>query len=143
MAAGEHDCHSATISPQVLHELVILKFDASKQPGVGKPDPAPSGLYGSHATPERLQEVAKVDPFRAADVHWKLASTDIDYLANNGAELQRAIEAEPVMKQRLEDALQLFTGGLLESKAKIEKVFSEISVSWAYSAVVFGRLTAM
>lgn len=126
MAAGEHGCHSATISPQVLDELASLKYDGSKQPGAGKPKPAPSGLYDSYATPERLRKVSKVDPLWAAEADWKLASTDVDYLANNGEELQRAIEADPVTKQRLEDALKLFTGGLLESKAKIEKVFLEV-----------------
>ena len=126
MAAGEHGCHSATISPQVLDELASLKYDRSKQPGSEKPKPSSSGLYDSYATPERLREVSKVDPLWAAEVDWKLASTDVDYLANDGEELQKAIEADPVTKQRLEDALKLFTGGLLESKAKIEKFFAEV-----------------
>ncbi|KXS93913.1 hypothetical protein AC578_1860 [Pseudocercospora eumusae] len=126
MAAGEHGCHSATISPQVLDELAGLQYDGSKQPGEGKPKPQPSGLYASYSTPERLREVSKVDPLWAGETDWKLASTEIDYLANNGEELAKAIEADPVTKQRLKDALELFTGGLLESKAKIEKAFQEV-----------------
>lgn len=33
MAAGEHGCHSATISPEVLNELAKLEYDGTKQPG--------------------------------------------------------------------------------------------------------------
>jgi transaldolase len=124
MAAGEHGCHSATISPQVLDELASLQYDGSKQPGEGKPKPA--NVYAGYKTPERLLKVSQVDPLTAANVDAKLASTDIDYLANNGAELEKAIKADPVTTQRLKDALELFTGGLLESKAKIEKAFQEV-----------------
>lgn len=124
MAAGEHGCHSATISPQVLDELAGLQYDGTKQPGEGKPKPA--NVYAGYKTPERLVKVSKVDPLAAAEVDSKLASTDVDYLASNGAELDKAIAADPIATQRLKDALELFTGGLLESKAKIEKAFAEV-----------------
>lgn len=124
MAAGEHGCHSATISPQVLDELSTLTYDGSKQPGEGKPKPA--HMYAGYKTPGRLAEVSKIDPLAAASIDAKIASTDIDYLANNGEELQKAIKADPVTSQRLDDALKLFTGGLLESKAKIEKWFEQV-----------------
>jgi len=123
MAAGEHGCHSATISPQVLDELASLQYDGSKQPGEGKPKPA--NVYADAKTSKRLAEVSKIDPLTAKDIDAKLASTDIDYLANNGAELEKAIKADPITSQRLKDALELFTGGLLESKAKIEKQFEQ------------------
>jgi transaldolase len=124
MAAGEHGCHSATISPQVLDELSKLTFDGSKQPGEGKPKPA--HMYAGYKTPDRLAEVSKIDPLAAASIDAKIASTDIDYLANNGEELQKAIKADPVTSQRLDDALKLFTGGLMESKTKIEKWFEQV-----------------
>ena len=120
MAAGEHGCHSATISPQVLDELAGLQYDGSKQPGEGKPKPAHP--YAEYCTPARLRDVSKVDPLSKGKAS---LSTDIDYLANGGAELQKAIEADPVTTQRLKDALELFTGGLLESKAKIEAQFQQ------------------
>ncbi|KAI7258043.1 aldolase [Hortaea werneckii] len=124
MAAGEHGCHSATISPQVLDELAKLQYDGTQQPGEGKPKP--SHVYANYQTPDRLIKVSKVDPLLAADIDAKLASTEIDYLANGGEELEKAINADPVTKQRLADALELFTGGLLESKAKIEAWFEEV-----------------
>jgi transaldolase len=124
MAAGEHGCHSATISPQVLDELAGLQYDGSKQLGEGRPKPA--NVYAGYKTPDRLIKVSQIDPLAAANIDAKLASTDVDYLANNGAELDKAIKADPVTSARLKDALELFTGGLLESKAKIEKAFNEV-----------------
>ena len=124
MAAGEHGCHSATISPQALDELATLQYDGSKHPGEGKPKPAQ--VYTDYKTPELLVKVSKIDPLVAADIDVKLASTDIDYLADNGAELEKATKADPVTSARLRDALDLITGGLLESKAKIEKAFQEV-----------------
>jgi transaldolase len=108
----------------VLDELSKLEYDGSKQPGEGKPKPA--NVYAGYKTPERLVKVSKVDPLVAANIDAKLASTEIDYLANNGAELDKANAADPVTAQRLKDALELFTGGLMESKAKIEKAFAEV-----------------
>lgn len=125
MAAGEHGCHSATISPQVLDELASLQYDGTKQPGEGKPKPMDLSAYIDKKTPDRLREVSKIDPLQAKEIAQKLASTDVDYLANNGAELDKANEADPVTKARLDDALKLFTGGLMESKAKIEAQFAK------------------
>lgn len=124
MAAAEHGCHSATISPQVLDELASLEYDETKQPGEGKPKPA--HVYAGYKTPERLVKVSKIDPLTAAELDSAIADTGVNYLANNGAELDKAIQADPITKQRLEDALTLFTGGLMESKEKIEKAFSEV-----------------
>ncbi|CAD0026855.1 unnamed protein product [Aureobasidium pullulans] len=124
MAAGEHGCHSATISPQALDELSKLTYDGSKQPGEGKPKP--SNVYAGYKTPTRLAEVSKVDPLAAAEIDAKIASPDIKYLANDGKVLQKAIKADPVTSQRLDDALKLFISGLLESKAKIEEWFEQV-----------------
>ncbi|KAF7560694.1 hypothetical protein G7046_g3459 [Stylonectria norvegica] len=119
MAAGELGCHSATISHTVLNQLAALVYDGSKQPGEGVPKP--SNYYKSALpTPERLRKLATVDPLAAANWDGKLASTDIDYLANEGAELQKAIAADPITQNRLDIALELFTGGEERSKQKVE-----------------------
>ncbi|KAF2726576.1 aldolase [Polyplosphaeria fusca] len=119
MAAGEMGCHSATISHTCIEELAKLPYDGSKQPGAGVPKPNPYYKAGG-PTPERLRKLANVDPLAAADWDGKLASTDIDYLANNGAELEKAIKKDPVTVERLDIALKLFGGGIDESQAKIE-----------------------
>jgi transaldolase len=120
MAAGEMGCHHATISADVIKQLSKLEYNGTKQPGQGVPKPK-HPYKNAAATPVRLAKVSKTDPLAPADWDGKLASTDIDYLANNGAELEKAIEADPVTKTRLFEALELFKGGELRSKAAIEE----------------------
>ncbi|KAM0332094.1 hypothetical protein ACHAQA_002366 [Verticillium albo-atrum] len=125
MAAGEMGCHSATISHTVLNELAKLTFDATKQPG---PDvPKPAHVY-KNAGPvsDRLRKLLSIDPLAGPGWNGKLASTDVDYLANGGEELQKAIEADTVTKNRLAEALALFTGGQDRSQAKVEEVLKLI-----------------
>ncbi|KAJ7497726.1 hypothetical protein FB451DRAFT_1121453 [Mycena latifolia] len=127
MACGEMEMHHATISAQVLAELCAqpAKPSASARiPGVPKLDMT-KPYEGAPATPARLAAVSKSDPLTA---NWdgKLPSTDIDYLANNGAALAKAIEADPVTKQRLYDALELFKGGEMSSKEIIEKAIKDL-----------------
>lgn len=133
MAAGEMGCHHATISSDVLTQLSKLEYNGSKQPGEGVPKPmsaykngSPSAYKNASPTPSRLSKVAKTDPLAAATWDGKLASTDIDYLANNGAELEKAIEADPVTKTRLFEALDLFKGGEMRSKAAIEEAMGQV-----------------
>jgi transaldolase len=125
MAAGEMGAHHATISAQVLTELGKLPYDASKQPGEGVAKPMHPYIHAG-PTPTRLSKLSKTDPLAAAEWDGKLASTDIDYLANNGAELEKAIEADPITKTRLYDALELFKGGELRSKAAIEEAMKQV-----------------
>ncbi|KAF4970366.1 hypothetical protein FZEAL_10058 [Fusarium zealandicum] len=121
MAAGEMGCHSATISHTVLNELAKLPWDGSKQPGADVPKPV--HVYkNAGPCPARLQKLANIDPLAAAEWDGKLASTDVDYLANGGEALQQAIAADPVTQTRLFDALTLFTGGEERSKSKVEEV---------------------
>ena len=118
-------CHSATISHTVLQELAKLPYDSSKQPGEGVPKPA--HVYANaNPTPQRLRKLATVDPLAPAGWDGKLASTEVDYLANGGAELTKAIAADPASTARLKDALELFIGGEERSKAKVEQVLKEL-----------------
>ena len=125
MAAGEMGCHHATISAEVLTPLSKLPYDAGKQPGEGVPKPMHPYLNAG-PTPTRLAKLSKTDPLAVAEWDGKLASTDIDYLANNGAELAKAIEADPITKARLNDALELFKGGEMRSKAAIEDAMGQV-----------------
>lgn len=125
MAAGELGCHSATISHTVLNELAKLPYDGSKQPGEGVPKPNHAYKHAG-PTPARLQKLANIDPLAAADWDGKLASTDVDYLANGGAALAEAIAKDPIATTRLKDALELFTGGEERSKSKIETVLKTL-----------------
>ncbi|KAL5383664.1 hypothetical protein DPSP01_005769 [Paraphaeosphaeria sporulosa] len=121
MASGEMGCHSATISHTCIEALSKLSYDGTKQPGIGAPKPL--HVYKNPGpTPERLKKLMEIDPLASADWDGKLASTDIDYLANDGAELERAIKKDPMSVARLEDALKLFQDAIDESRAKIEDV---------------------
>ncbi|KAI0857047.1 hypothetical protein F4860DRAFT_370692 [Xylaria cubensis] len=128
MAAGEFGCHSATISHTVLDQLAKLKWNEPEQPGAGIPKPE-HPYKNPGPTPARLIELAKTDPLTA---NWdgKLASTDIDYLANNGAELEKAIEKDPIATNRLAEALKIFIGddenGETSSRKKCEEVIAHV-----------------
>ena len=125
MAAGEMGCHSATISHTVLNELAKLTYDGSKQPAEGQPKPQHVYMTSGPLS-DRLAKVAKTDPLAVADWDGKLADPNTDYLANNGAELQNVIAADPVTQQRLNDALDLFKGGEARSRVKIEALIEAL-----------------
>ncbi|KAJ4356391.1 uncharacterized protein N0V89_004424 [Didymosphaeria variabile] len=125
MASGEMGCHSATLSHTCIEALSKLTYDGTKQPGIGAPKPL--HVYQNPGpTPERLKRLMHMDPLASADWDGKLASTDVDYLANSGAELEKAIKKDPVSVARLEDALKLFQGAIDESRTKIEDVSKEV-----------------
>ncbi|KAJ7680737.1 hypothetical protein DFH06DRAFT_1315478 [Mycena polygramma] len=55
----------------------------------------------------------------------KLAATDIDYLADSGAGLEKAIDADLVTTQRIYDSLEVLKVGELSSRALIEEKIEE------------------
>ncbi|KAK2593543.1 hypothetical protein QQS21_008766 [Conoideocrella luteorostrata] len=119
MAAGELGCHSATIPYTVLDQLAQLEYDPAAQPGKGQPKPV--HVYKSPVpAPKRFDNFATTDPLASKTWDGKLASIDVDYLVDGGAELTKAIEADPVSKERLAIALELFINGELRSKDKVE-----------------------
>ncbi|KAJ7636838.1 hypothetical protein FB45DRAFT_788926 [Roridomyces roridus] len=127
MACGEMEMHHATISAEVLAQLAALPATSSPSariPGVPKVDMT-KPYENARPTPERLANVSKTDPIKP---EWDgvRASTDIDYLADNGKALQDAIERDPATKQRLYEALELFKGGELRSKALIEAAIADL-----------------
>lgn len=125
MAAGELGCHSATISHTVLNQLAELTYDGTKQPGEGAAKP--QHVYKTPApVPERLRKLANIDPLAGNGWDGKLASTEVDYLADGGAELQKAIEADAVSRERLAVALELFEGGENRSKDKVEAAMQAV-----------------
>ncbi|KAL4917186.1 hypothetical protein BDW62DRAFT_184344 [Aspergillus aurantiobrunneus] len=130
LAQGEIGVDSATVSQEVLSELAKLPYDGSSQPP-GVVD-IPKSAYPSHqnsaiATPKRLQHLAGTDPLAAADWDGKLASAEVDYLVGDGANLERAIQSDPIASGRMRDALGLFVKLEGESKALIEKTMAEVA----------------
>lgn len=128
MAAAEWGCHSATLSPKMLDELAKLQYDGAKQPGEGVPKPAPGVEFYSAAgpTPERLSKLITMDPLAVAEWDGKLASTEVDYLAKGGQELDSAVEKDPITKTRLAASLDMFKDAEIKSRAKIEAILSTL-----------------
>lgn len=125
MASAEMGCHSGTFSPAILDELAKLPYDGSKQPGASCPKPQHVYL-DTRPVPDRLKELAHTDPLTASKWDDAVAYTDVDYLANGGEELDKANAADPITKQRLEDALKCFVEAELRSKAQVEEILKLI-----------------
>ena len=126
MAAGEIGCHSATLPHYVLKDLAKLPYDSAQQPG-GEGVPKPVHPYRNAVpNPARLQEIARLDPLAPKTWDGKLASTDIDYLANQGAALDKANNEDPETKRRLHDAIEHFISVERQSQAKIEDAMKAV-----------------
>ncbi|KAK7748163.1 hypothetical protein SLS53_001418 [Cytospora paraplurivora] len=125
LAAAEFGCHSATLSPRIIQELAKLEYDGTRQPGEGgipKPQPDVEFYQADWPAPSRLQKLAGTDPLAAKDWDGKLASTEVDYLANGGKEVEEAIRKDPISDSRLKEALKIFTAAEDRSRKRIEDV---------------------
>ncbi|PVH71905.1 aldolase [Cadophora sp. DSE1049] len=119
IAAAELGCYSATLSPTTLDELSQAMYDRSMNLGTKV---LKSDLVNmiSNQVPERLRDLLKTDPLIPGG--FRPARTDIDYLANNGAELEKAILSDAACKVRLNDAIAMFMRAETASKTLIEGV---------------------
>ncbi|RJE18938.1 Transaldolase [Aspergillus sclerotialis] len=119
MAMGELGCHHATVPGDVINQLSLLNLESNPPPGHDAPKktgvPSP-----------RVIHLAKTDPLAGPGWDGKLAFTDVDYLANNGAALDQAINDDPITKRGLHEALEGFKTNELQSKNAIEEVLKQI-----------------
>jgi transaldolase len=130
LAQGEFGVDSATVSAEVLSQLATIPYDRSARPSgiVDVPKPQyPEHQNSVFSTPKRLQHLAAADPLAAADWDGSIASTDVDYLKHNGAELEKAIKADPIASARISDALGVFLKVEGESRELIEGVMKEVA----------------
>ncbi|PLB48655.1 aldolase [Aspergillus steynii IBT 23096] len=125
MAAGELGCQSATISHQVLAQMANYPYERSKQPGQGEPK-LQHPYKRASLTPQRLYPIADLDTL--ASPHWdgKLPSTDLDYLVDGGAKIDKANNADDTTRKRLSEALDSFVAAEKRSQAKIESAMASI-----------------
>jgi transaldolase len=118
MAMAEMGCQHATIAEGVLASLASLTLETAP-------------LQGDHSIKhwgsptERLLHLTKIDPLAGPGWDGTLASTEVDYLADNGAALDKAIEEDAVTKKAVAFALEMFQGMELQSKAAIEEILKE------------------
>lgn len=106
MAASEIGCHSATIAHQVLKELADLPYNSWQQPGEGVLNPV-HPYVGAASTPVHLSRLAGIDPLAPASWNGELTSTDVDCLANKGAKLDAADDADLETKRQLPDTVEV------------------------------------
>ncbi|TLS21562.1 uncharacterized protein PpBr36_10291 [Pyricularia pennisetigena] len=124
MAAAEMGCQSATLSREILTKLAETPYDAAAQPGEGRPKPA-HAYDAPEPLPARLRPLLERDPLTEG---WdgSMPSADVDYLADGGAALQRAIDADPATRKRVRDALDFFVDAEERSRRRIEAVVAAL-----------------
>ncbi|KAI6363989.1 hypothetical protein MCOR25_005725 [Pyricularia grisea] len=124
MAAAEMGCQSATLSREILTKLAETPYDATTQPGEGRPKPA-HAYEAPEPLPARLRSLLEQDPLTE---RWdgSMPSADVDYLADGGAALQKAIESDPATRKRIHDALEFFVDAEERSRKRVEAVMATL-----------------
>ncbi|EGX88859.1 transaldolase [Cordyceps militaris CM01] len=114
MAMAELGCAHATIPENILAELAARDVESTPPP------PYQSAAPGLPAA--RLTHLAATDPLGAA---WD-GDVDVDYLANGGEALHKAIEADPMTKRGLAEALDMFRECEKQSREAIEQAMKQV-----------------
>ncbi|KAJ6780678.1 hypothetical protein PWT90_01338 [Aphanocladium album] len=118
MAMAEFGCEHATIPENILADL--RRLDVETNP----PPPCQGQATGVPAA--RLAHLAETDPLAGDGWDGKVASVEVDYLANGGEKLQEAIEKDPMTKRGLQEALEMFQECERQSRAAIEEVMKQV-----------------
>ncbi|TQV91728.1 transaldolase [Cordyceps javanica] len=122
VAMAELGCAHATIPANILAELATLDAESTDTP----PPLPPYRSAGPGVPSARLAGLAATDPLAGAAWDGAVAPTDLDYLADGGAALHEAIEADPMTKRGLEEALLMFQACERQSRAAIEEALKQI-----------------
>lgn len=126
LAVAEMGVQHITILEPVLKELCALQVAPNDR---SKLQPKPKRAYfDDKQLGPRMLALMDKDPLAPNPAAFKLASTDVDYLANQGAALEEAIAQDPQTARRLKDALDLFVGAEQQCKAAIEKAMAAMGV---------------
>ncbi|UZJ55607.1 hypothetical protein CBS101457_004927 [Exobasidium rhododendri] len=126
LACAEMGVHHITILAPVLKELCQMQVAPNDLDKIqAKPKRA---YFDDKQLSPRMLALMKIDPLAPNPQEFKLASIDVDYLANQGEKLEESIAQDPQTARRLKDALDLFVGAEKECKEAIEKVMVEMGV---------------
>ncbi|KAM0350542.1 hypothetical protein ACHAPU_003025 [Fusarium lateritium] len=118
MAMAEIGCDHVTVPEDILLQLSLLDAQVDPPPGNG-------AVKQTGVPSQRVAHLAKTDPL-AGSWDGNLPCTEIDYLVDNGAALTKAIEADPVTKNGLFEALEAFKANELQSRVAIEEVLKRL-----------------
>lgn len=127
IANAELGCQHITILAPHLQELAATPLDSTaleKYPFLKSPPPKKQPpYYDTQKTPARLASHSTTDLLAGPNWDGKLASIDVDYLADNGKLLEESIKQDPAVVKKLKDVLDVFTEADLQAKAAIEAEF--------------------
>ncbi|KAG9252357.1 uncharacterized protein F5Z01DRAFT_691099 [Emericellopsis atlantica] len=119
MAMAELGCEHATIPEDILLQLSELDTKSAPPPG--------SAWFADNRLPSyRLAHLLKMDVLSGDLWDGRLPSTGVDYLANNGANLTKVIEADTVTREGLHLALEAFLENESQSRAAIEEAIRQL-----------------
>ena len=108
----------------MLDELASTRYEKSMDLGV-EVLKSEYPYRSTHPAPARLQSLLKTDPLKTGA--FVPARVDIDYLANGGAQLEKALSADPAGSARLNDAIAMFVRAENASKELIGKLMQRSS----------------
>ncbi|KAL4876160.1 aldolase [Aspergillus karnatakaensis] len=115
MAIGELGCEHATIPADIIQQLAAHILEANPPPGM-------DSASGSRGVPARLAHLATRDPLSESGWARGLELGEVDYLADDGAALARAIEEDEATRRGLREALEGFEGYERRSREVILEV---------------------
>ncbi|RGP67749.1 hypothetical protein FSPOR_5939 [Fusarium sporotrichioides] len=118
IAMAEFGCDHVTVPEDILLQLSLLD-------GEDNPPPGYVARKRVRDVSQRVIHLARTDPLAGATWDGKLPSTEVDYLVDNGAALERAIASDPITKRGLFEALEAFKENELQSRAVIEEALKQ------------------
>lgn len=112
---AELGCQHITISAAVLQMLkdtpdTLPKVDTEKS----------KHPYATLSTAKRLKGLSQKDDLAGPEWNGVFATMDTDYIANGGAKLDEFIQADPIVKQRFNDANSFFLDAEDKARRAIE-----------------------
>lgn len=132
IANAEIGCQHITILAHHLQELANTPLDASafeNYPFLKNPPPKlKAPYYENDCIPARLRGHMNIDPLAGPDWDGTLASTEVDWLANDGKVLTDVMDADPAVVRKMKDVLGAFGGADVQAKEAIEKAIGELNL---------------
>ncbi|KAH8748899.1 hypothetical protein F5883DRAFT_633662 [Diaporthe sp. PMI_573] len=124
IANAELGCQHITILSHHLKELAETPVDdglIKRYPILGShPAKKQPPYYANATTPERVKGHLQIDPLAGPDWNGELASTKVDWLADDGKALSEAMSADAAVVRKMADVMGAFGGADEKAKAAIE-----------------------
>jgi transaldolase len=131
IANAELGCQHITILEHHLKELSSTPLDEEalrRYPFLANPPAKKSApYYKNYSTSARLKSLSTSDPLAGKDWDGTFASTQVDYLADDGKALADAINKDPVVVKKMRDVLKAFSDADDQAKTEIESEIAKMA----------------